>query len=179
MAMSDLKPDYLDGIREDYSPRRIIFYLACMLALSIGSARILVAQNSIHYPDRIGWKDAPVSLPEGAHVAVLRGDPTKPGLFTMRLKFPAGYIVSPHWHTADEHVTVLTGVLYIGMGERFNRSETRAVGSNSLMVMPKTQPHFAYFDEETILQLHGMGPWVVNYVNPADDPRSNTYNSGR
>ncbi len=177
--MGDVTIVFPNAIRGDFVKRRSVLHLACVLALCIGSAGILAAQNIIHSPDRIGWKDAPASLPEGAHVAVLRGDPTKPGLFTMRLKFPAGYIVSPHWHSADEHVTVLTGVLHIGMGERFNRSETRAVGLDSLMVMPKTQPHFAYFEEETILQLHGMGPWVVNYVDPADDPRKNASEPGK
>lgn len=89
----------------------------------------------------------------------------------MRLKFPANYIVSPHWHTADEHVTVISGALQIAMGERFDRNKTNTITVGSLMVMPATMRHFAFFAEETVLQLHGMGPWVVNYVNPKDDPR--------
>ncbi|OFV99495.1 MAG: hypothetical protein A3F68_09200 [Acidobacteria bacterium RIFCSPLOWO2_12_FULL_54_10] len=130
-----------------------------------------IGQNVIYSPDSIEWKDAPPSLPKGAKVAVLRGDPAQPGLFTMRLRFPANYIVSPHWHTADEHVTVISGALQIAMGERFDRTKTNTITSGSLMVMPATMRHFAFFAEETVLQLHGMGPWVVNYVNPQDDPR--------
>jgi quercetin dioxygenase-like cupin family protein len=126
----------------------------------------------VHKPDQLKWQPAPASLPPGAQVAVLRGDPTKPGIFTMRLKFPAGYVVMPHWHTQDEHITVISGELKIGMGDKANRAETTSVLPGSLMVMPKTHHHFGYFDKETVLQLHGISPWVVNYINPADDPRN-------
>jgi mannose-6-phosphate isomerase-like protein (cupin superfamily) len=126
----------------------------------------------VHNPDKLAWRPAPASLPRGAQVAVLRGDPTKPGIFTMRLKFPAGYVVNPHWHTQDEHVTVISGEMKIGMGDKPSRSETTSVTPGSLMVMPATHHHFAFFDKETVLQLHGIAPWVVNYVNAADDPRS-------
>jgi mannose-6-phosphate isomerase-like protein (cupin superfamily) len=127
----------------------------------------------VHKPDQLKWQPAPAALPKGAEVAVLRGDPTKPGIFTMRLKFPAGYVVSPHWHTQDEHVTVISGEMKIGMGDKPSRSETTSVAPGSLMVMPATHHHFAFFDKETVLQLHGIAPWVVNYVNPKDDPRLN------
>jgi quercetin dioxygenase-like cupin family protein len=90
----------------------------------------------------------------------------------MRLKFPAGYVVNSHWHTQDEHITVISGELKIGMGDQPSRLETTSVLPGSLMVMPKTHHHFAYFDKETVLQLHGISPWVVNYVNPKDDPRN-------
>lgn len=143
-----------------------------ILALALASAAC--AQDSafiVHKPDQLDWRPAPASLPPGAQVAVLRGDPTQPGLFTMRLKFPAGYVVMPHWHTNDEHVTVISGELKIGMGDKAGREKTTLVLPGSLMVMPKTHRHFAYFDKETVLQLHGISPWVVNYVNPADDPR--------
>src|SRR5690349_23676333 len=81
----------------------------------------------VHKPDQLQWQPAPAALPKGAQVAVLRGDPTKPGIFTMRLKFPAGYVVNPHWHTQDEHITVISGELKIGMGDKANRSETTSV----------------------------------------------------
>ena len=126
----------------------------------------------VHKPEQLKWQPAPAALPPGAQVAVLRGDPTKPGIFTMRLKFPAGYVVMPHWHTQDEHITVISGELKIGMGDKANRTETTSVLPGSLMVMPKTHHHFGYFDKETVLQLHGISPWVVNYINPADDPRN-------
>ncbi len=156
---------------------------ALFLMLPLLAAEASLAQEAqqatphhfVHVPEKLAWKDAPVSLPKGAQVAVLRGDPAQPGLFTMRLKFPAGYIVSPHWHTADEHVTVISGTLYIGAGEKYSAREVEAIRPGTLMVMPATHRHFAHFREETVLQLHGLGPWVVNYVNPADDPRNMKY----
>ena len=147
---------------------RIAFVM--VLAVSF-AARAQDPAFIVHQPEQLKWQPAPAALPPGAQVAVLRGDPTKPGIFTMRLKFPAGYVVNPHWHTNDEHVTVISGELKIGMGDRGSRSETTSVLPGSLMVMPATHRHFGYFDQETVLQLHGISPWVVNYVNPADDPR--------
>src|SRR5213076_1600167 len=80
----------------------------------------------------IEWKDGPPSLPKGAKMAVLEGDPTQPGMFTLRLRFPDGFQVFPHWHTQTEHVTIVAGMLHLGMGERFDRASTRTLvtGSN-------------------------------------------------
>jgi quercetin dioxygenase-like cupin family protein len=102
---------------------------------------------------------------------VLEGDPTKEGLFTMRLQFPDGFEVKPHWHPAVEHVTVLAGTLNLGMGDAFDKAKTRALDAGSFVYMPPEMHHFAWAKGRTIIQLHGMGPWQVNYLNPADDPR--------
>ena len=148
-------------------------FAATIVGLVLMSGSAAFGQHHFVFsPDQIEWKPAPTSLPRGAQVAVLRGDPTQPGLFTMRLKFPAGYIVAPHWHTADEHVTVISGALLLGAGDQFDATKTEKLLPGTLMVMPATHTHFARFDQETVLQLHGMGPWLVNYVNPADDPRN-------
>jgi len=152
--------------------KRYVHLFSLVIAIMLaGTLSALAQQHMVHRPDQMEWKDAPVSLPPGAKVAVLRGDPTQPGLFTMRLKFPAGYSVMPHWHTADEHVTVISGTLLLGIGEKFDAAKTEAITPGMLMVMPATHRHYARFEQETVLQLHGMGPWVVNYVSPADDPR--------
>ena len=147
-----------------------------VLCLSLCALAVTApAQEAHHFifrPDAIEWKEGPASLPPGAKVAVLRGDPTQPGIFTMRLKFPAGYIVSPHWHTQDEHVTVISGALLLGVGDKYDAEKVEKITPGMLMVMPATHRHFARFDQETILQLHGIGPWIVNYVNPADDHRN-------
>ena len=148
-----------------------LFGIAMVAAMMAAWTTTASAQHLIFNPETIVWKDAPASLPKGAKVAVLRGDPTQPGIFTMRLKFPAGYIVSPHWHTQDEHVTVISGALLLAEGDQYDAKKLERITPGSLMVMPATHRHFASFDQETVLQLHGMGPWVVNYVNPADDPR--------
>jgi hypothetical protein len=120
----------------------------------------------------VQWKDGPASLPRGVKVALLEGDPAQTGVFTMRLKFPDGTQVLPHWHTQTEHATVIAGVLHIGMGEKFDRQATRPMPAGSFGFWPAGTRHFAWMEGETILQLHGQGPWTLTYVNPADDPRA-------
>lgn len=117
------------------------------------------------------WKDGPPSLPAGARFAVVEGDPSKPGLFTMRLRVPANYRIPAHWHPADEHITVLSGTFHMGLGEKLDTAAGMALPAGSFAVMPTGTRHFAFTNEETTIQLHGMGPWGITYVNPADDPR--------
>ena len=123
-------------------------------------------------PDEATWGAAPPGLPAGAEVAVLEGDPSAPGPFTMRAKFPDGYTIPPHFHPADEHVTVLQGTFLMGMGDKFSDSSMKALGVSSFAVMPKGTRHFAQAKGDTIVQVHGIGPWGITYVNPSDDPRS-------
>lgn len=122
-------------------------------------------------PAEVKWVEGPASLQKGAKMVILEGDPTREGPFTMRLWFPDGFVVAPHWHTQVEHVTVLSGVLNFGMGEKFDRGATRAMPAGSFGFWPVGMRHFAWAKGETVLQLHGRGPWTVTYVNPADDPR--------
>ena len=122
-------------------------------------------------PAQLQWVDAPPGLPPGAKVAILQGDPTKPGPFTLRFRVPAGYKVPAHWHPTDENVTVLKGTLRVGKGEKFEPSTLQDLPAGSFMRMPKTMRHYAQAKGETILQLHGIGPFEIHYVNPGDDPR--------
>jgi hypothetical protein len=122
-------------------------------------------------PGNIRWTAGPASLRPGAQAAVLEGDPTREGVFTMRLRLPPGFEVRPHWHSQVEHVTVLAGVLHFGMGEKFDRAATRPMPAGSFGYWPIGMRHFAWAEGETVLQLHGRGPWTVTYVDPADDPR--------
>jgi len=119
----------------------------------------------------VQWKDAPPSLPKGCKIAVLEGDPAKPGPFSMRIKFPAGTRMPPHWHPADERATVLKGTLKMGLGDVFDESSTTPVASCGFSLMPAGTHHFGWFPEETILQLNGNGPWKAIYVN-TEDPRN-------
>jgi len=118
------------------------------------------------------WKDGPGSLAAGAKFAVLEGDPAKDGLFTMRLRLPDGYRIAPHFHSGVEHVTVVSGTFHIGMGDQFDKSATKAMPAGTFGHWPPGMRHFAWTQGETILQLHGLGPWTITYVNPADDPRT-------
>ncbi len=130
------------------------------------------AQGVPHYfpVNDIKWTDGPATLPKGVKVAVLEGDPKVDGVFTMRLKFPAGTVVMPHSHSQTEHATVMAGTLHIGMGDKFDKVATRPMPAGSFGYWPIGMNHFAWMEGETILQLHGKGPWTVKYVNPADDP---------
>jgi len=122
-------------------------------------------------PGELSWQDGPPSLPRGAQFAVIEGDPKEEGLFTMRLKLPANYRIPAHWHPADEHVTVISGTFNMGTGNVLDATNGTALPAGSFAVMPAQMHHFAWTSEETVLQLHGVGPWQINYLNPADDPR--------
>ena len=143
-----------------------------MLVFAASMARAQGAGPATLFPGGdLKWTDGPPSLPKGAQMAVLEGDPTHAGMFTMRIKFPDGSRVGPHWHTQTEHVTVIAGVLHLGMGEKFDRSSARTLVAGSYGYWPAGTRHFAWAEGETILQLHGQGPWTITYVNAADDPR--------
>jgi quercetin dioxygenase-like cupin family protein len=137
------------------------------------------AHHTMLSPDDIVWQNGPESLPPGAKMAVLFGDPGSAGLFTLRAKFPAGYIVPAHWHPADENITVISGKLKMGLGDKFQRSDLKTMRPGAFGVMPANSHHFAAADEETIIQVHGMGPFAITYINPADDPRNKPKVTGR
>lgn len=127
--------------------------------------------HTVVLPDDIKWADAPPSLPPGAKIAVLEGDPSKEGPFVMRAKMPDGYKIMPHTHPKDERVTVLSGTLQMGTGEKFDEKATKAMPAGSYGRTAAGVKHFAYTKGETVIQVHGVGPWTIDYVNPADDPR--------
>jgi hypothetical protein len=136
-----------------------------------GAATDAKGAMALYTPADIKWKDGPGSLQKGAKMMLLEGDPTQEGMFTMRLWFPDGFEVKPHFHSQIEHVTILQGALNIGMGDKFDRSATKEMSVATFGFWPPGMKHFAWAKGDTILQLHGRGPWTVTYVNPADDPR--------
>jgi mannose-6-phosphate isomerase-like protein (cupin superfamily) len=122
-------------------------------------------------PDQLNWGTAPPALPAGAQVAVLDGDPAKAGMFSIRIKMPDGYTVQPHWHPTDEHLVILSGSLSVGVGDKFDDSSMHALTAGAFTKMPRRMHHYVRAKGETIFQLYAMGPFVLNYVNPEDDPR--------
>lgn len=124
-------------------------------------------------PENVKWVEGPPSLPPGAKFAVMEGDPKVAGLFAMRISLPAGYKIPAHWHPADEHITVISGTFLMGLGDKFDNGKLQALPAGGFGVMLTGTKHFAMTKEATIVQLHGMGPWGINYVNPDDDPRKN------
>ena len=123
-------------------------------------------------PQEIKWTAAPPSIPAGAEAAVLYGDPSKDGMFAMRLKFPKGYKIAPHTHPKPEVLTVISGTFRLGMGETADASKAQAFAPGSFIALSPGMAHFAGADEDnTVVQLNSTGPWTLNYINQADDPR--------
>ena len=116
------------------------------------------------------WGDAPASLPHGAQAAVLSGDPGKPGTFVLRLKVPAGYGVPRHWHPSDEHVTVIEGDFTLAMGDGA-AAHSAVFGPGDYVLLPAKMLHAASTRNGAVVQIQSKGPFQINYVNPADDPR--------
>jgi hypothetical protein len=120
-------------------------------------------------PSDLKWTDVP-SLP-GAKLAVIEGPLNEAVPFTMRIRLPADYKIPPHWHPAIEHVTVISGTFNLGMGDKLDASKTTALPAGSVAIMQPKIAHFAWTKDDTVVQVHGVGPWGLNYVNPDDDPR--------
>ena len=136
-----------------------------------GTGQTTGGEMRIHTPASIEWKDGPPSLPPGARFAVLEGDPTKEGPFTMRLSLPDGFRIPPHWHPKTERVTVISGTFNMGMGSQFRTEGANRMTAGTYGYWEAGLHHFAWSEGETVVQLHGIGPWQINYVNPDDDPR--------
>ncbi|HET7738800.1 MAG TPA: cupin domain-containing protein [Tepidiformaceae bacterium] len=115
------------------------------------------------------WSDTP-ALP-GAKIAVIEGPLNEAKPFILRLKFPANYKIAPHYHTAIEHVTVISGEFVMGVGERAGASQETRLQPGDVGIMQPRTPHYAYTTKATEVQVHGVGPWTLTYVNPKDDPR--------
>ena len=150
-----------------------IMFAAALAAATMGQALPAAAadEHKIITPQDIRWSPGPPSLPKGAEYTVLFGDPSKDGLFAMRLKFPKGYRIPPHSHPRPEAVTVISGTFRIGMGESADAATAQALPAGGMFAFPAGMTHYATADEDTVVQLNSTGPWGVNYVNPKDDPR--------
>jgi quercetin dioxygenase-like cupin family protein len=152
---------------------KTIAYLGLAVSL-IGGFMVGVAQAAgdkvdhiMVTPDAVQWVDAPPSITAGAKWAVL-------GPFTFRVKVPAGFKMPPHTHPNLEHVTVLSGVFHFGMGKELDETKVKPLPAGSFVVIPTDSPHYFVTKDETVLQVNGIGPWGITFVNPADDPRQRT-----
>ena len=149
--------------------------IACVAVFVLSFAGSGAAQEgkSSHVlltPAEAKWGAPPPVLAKGAMFVVVSGDPGKAVPFAVRLKMPAGYKIAPHWHPTDEHVTVLSGTFALGMGEKFDKAAMKDLPAGGYGLMPAEMRHFAMAKTAAVVQVHGMGPFVLNYVNPADDP---------
>lgn len=121
---------------------------------------------------QINWGPAPAVFPPGAQFAVVQGDPSVAGaIFTVRLRFPNGYILPPHTHPTDENVTVLRGTFMVGLGENFSKDALQVLKEDGFITAPANMAHFASARGITEVQVHAIGPFQLTYVHPEDDPR--------
>jgi quercetin dioxygenase-like cupin family protein len=159
----------MGAVPQDHSAQeedmgRVLLIGASLIALTTGAA--LAETAVIATPDTVQWKDAPQFGP-GAKMAVLAGDPDKSGPYVMRLKLPANSTVPAHTHSGTENVTVLSGNLDLGLGEKLDKSKGQELVAESYFLMPAHTPHFAWTNSETIVQVHGMGPTDMQILQPA------------
>jgi quercetin dioxygenase-like cupin family protein len=143
--------------------------LACLVSVAF-PAGAADPPHGMFTPSDIKWGDAPPSVPKGAKLAVLYGDPGKDGLFVIRAKLPANYRIPAHSHPTDEVVTVLSGTLFVGMGDKLAPASVHPFPAGSLVVAPAKTNHYVLTKQPTVIEISAMGPLQFTYVNPADDP---------
>ena len=125
-------------------------------------------------PADLKWGDPPPVFEKGASFTVVSGNPGMPGIYVVRLKMPAGYKINPHWHPADEHVTVISGTFMLGMGDKFDKATMTTLPAGGYALLPAEMHHYAMAKTPVVVQVHGVGPFSLTYVNPADDPSTRT-----
>ena len=148
----------------------LLLTVATLLVVGAAVAQGTHSNHVMSAPSDLKWGDPPPVFEKGATFTVVSGDPGKSGIYVVRLKMPAGYKINPHWHPTDEHVTVLSGTFALGMGDKFNESSMNALPAGGYALLPADMRHYAMAKTEAIVQVHGMGPFQLSYVNPADDP---------
>ena len=144
------------------------------LLLSCAAAAALLAAVpawAVHGGEGMQWSYAPPMLPKGAKVAVLQGDPSKPGPFVIRLSAPDGYKIAPHSHSKAENLTVISGTFLYGMGDKFDAKALKPMKPGAFGSVPACTNHYAMAKGPTVVQIHGDGPFDIKYVNPGDDPQ--------
>ncbi|PPD43664.1 MAG: hypothetical protein CTY15_08965 [Methylocystis sp.] len=150
--------------------------IGALFAFGVCSA--LGQTSGLRLANKLDWKPSPAALPRGAEVAVLFGDPQASGPFVVRLRAPAGYQVPAHKHPDLETVTVISGVLRLGQGQRIDpATETYLHAGDFLYAMPG-MGHWIAVNEDAVLQVTGTGPWQVDYFDPRDKPRSRARRAG-
>jgi quercetin dioxygenase-like cupin family protein len=148
----------------------VMFVIVFGVFGTLSSSRAEMDGHRMMTPGELKWADVP-SLPAGAKIMVIEGPLNEAVPFTFRLRFPPNYSIPAHWHPAVERVTVLSGTFHMGVGDKLDTGNSMALLPGGMMIMQPGTKHFAWNEDEVILQLHGTGPWGITYVDPADDPR--------
>ncbi|VVO33862.1 cupin domain-containing protein [Pseudomonas fluorescens] len=144
--------------------------LAALMTSAASGAEQPMAGHISVLPSDLKWSDAP-SVAPGAQIVVIEGDLKAADPFTFRLKLPANSKIGVHTHPVVERVTVISGTFHLGIGDKFDPAKARAYTPGGITIMPVGMPMYVFTQEETVVQIHGTGPWGITFLNPADDPR--------
>ncbi len=135
------------------------------LAVSLLSAQTTAAKPALN------WGPAPDVFPKGAKMAVVSGDPTTGGMFTIELMLPGDYRIPPHFHPTDEHVEVKKGTLLVGMGDVLDMKRTKPLATGDTGTIPARGHHFAVAQGTVVVAITALGPFAMTYIHASDDPR--------
>jgi quercetin dioxygenase-like cupin family protein len=124
-----------------------------------------------HSAPALTWMDGPPSLPSGVKMAVVSGNPGKKGMFAIQLKMPANYAVPPHSHPTNEVVKVVSGKLHYGMSDKMDMATAKTLTPGHAATMKAKMNHWVHAPAPATVQVSGMGPFEITYVDPKDDPR--------
>jgi quercetin dioxygenase-like cupin family protein len=148
--------------------RNVVLVIAAGLGaqMSVGAANVPLLRSAMEAK----WSTPPPALPPGVKFAVISGDPAASGLVTVRFDMPAGYVIPPHFHPTDDHVTVLKGTFSLGMGDLVDNAHAVTLSPGGYAVATANMHHYAYTTIGAIVQVHLQGSFAITYVNPADHP---------
>jgi len=149
---------------------RLIPLTVCLGATILAAPALAADAGMYMNPTDLKWGDAPPNLPKGAKIAVLSGDPGKPGPFVGRLMVPANYKIPPHYHSTDEDLTVVSGTLYFAEGDKMETKGAHAIKAGGFHHLPAKTHHYAFSKAPTVVQINANGPFDIVYINPDDDP---------
>ena len=150
----------------------VVPFAAALVLFGFGAARGVAQEHHLVVPaEKVQWAPAPPFLPPGAQITVVEGNPAEKGPVTLRLKFPAGYVIAPHWHTMAERITVLSGTFNVGAGDALDRSGSQALNAGGFVMLPSKMHHYAWVKTPTVVQVSLDGPFDIFYINPSDDPQ--------
>lgn len=142
------------------STKKSLFSILICLATTVAFAAPIMFKSS-----EIVFHPAP-GFPKGAQIVLLRGDLSKPEPYTIRFKLPAGFTILSHWHDKDEELTVISGTVNVGTGDKVDKSTSTALSAGGYQIVPAMTHHYVWTSEDTVFQLDGMGPRTTTFVNP-------------
>jgi hypothetical protein len=144
--------------------------LLSLVTLTMIASAGLADDMVVAHPNDLKWGPAPLVLPKSAEIAVITGDPSKAGSYVVRVMIPAGYQIPAHWHSTAENLTVLSGVVNVGMGDKLDKSNSNKLEVGGFMFLPSKINHFLWTSGPAIFQIQAEGPFDIVYANPEDDP---------